>query len=115
LSFELRDARLQDVKNRQNSIDLISDSWLDAAWKDKQQTILNLVNETYTWAIDNGIAKEQARAVLPEGLTKSRLYVCGTIRSFIHYIEVRTEESTQKEHRELAQEVAKAISAIFKL
>ena len=115
LAFELRDARLQDMKNRQNSIELSGDTWLDAAWKDRQQKILDLVTESYNWAIENGIAKEQARAVLPEGLTKSRLYVCGTIRSYIHYIQVRTEDGTQKEHIELAKEIAKVISAIFKI
>lgn len=112
LSFELRDARLQDLKNRQNSI-VTDNIELDKEWKEKQQEILKLVNESYKWAIKNGIAKEQARVILPEGLTKSRLYVAGTIRSFIHYIEVRTDNSTQLEHRELANAVAAAISNIF--
>lgn len=114
LSFELRDARLQDLKNRQNSI-VVNDDELDSEWKSKQQKILDLVNETYTWAISKNIAKEQARAILPEGLTKSRLYVNGTIRSYIHYIEVRMHEATQQEHRELAREVAKVISTVFKV
>lgn len=114
LSFEFRDARLQDTKNRQNSIELsVEDRQLDIVWKQKQQRIIDEVQEAYGWAIKNGIAKEQARAVLPEGLTRSRLYMAGTIRSFIHYIEVRTDISTQKEHRELAHAVGEAISKVF--
>lgn len=112
LSFELRDARLQDLKNRQNSIEL-DNIELDTEWKLKQQAIIDLVGSTYNWAISKNIAKEQARAILPEGLTKSRLYVSGTIRSYIHYIEVRTDDATQKEHRELAKAIAKAIADIF--
>lgn len=114
LSFELRDARLQDTKNRQNSI-ITDNVELDVEWKSKQQEILDLVNKYYAWAIDKGIAKEQARVILPEGLTKSRLYVSGTIRSFIHYIEVRKDVSTQLEHRELAIEVSNVISKIFSM
>lgn len=114
LTFELRDARLQDTKNRQNSI-ITDDVGLDSEWKYRQQAVINLVKQNYVWAIEQGIAKEQARAILPEGLTTSRLYVSGTIRSFIHYIEVRTDVATQLEHRELAQAVAKAISSVFKL
>ncbi len=114
LDFEYRDARLQDLKNRQNSI-VTDDIVLDKEWKEKQKEILDLVKSNYQWAIDNGIAKEQARAILPEGMTKSRLYVSGTIRSYIHYIEVRTDESTQLEHRELAVAVAAAINKIFSI
>ncbi len=119
LNFVTREARFQDTKNRQNSIVLdFSDPEhreLSKIWQEKQQEIINIAKETYKWAVSNGIAKEQARAVLPEGLTESRLYVNGTVRSWIHFIEVRTEESTQKEHRELALACAKAISSIFPL
>ena len=114
LDFEYRDARLQDLQNRQNSI-ITDNTELDTEWKNRQKQILDLVKTNYQWAIDNGIAKEQARAILPEGMTKSRLYVSGTIRSYIHYIEVRTEESTQLEHRQLAQAVSEAISKIFEI
>lgn len=110
--FVLREARLQDHKNRQNSIDTDNEV-LQAAWKAKQQACIDLAKSTYDWAIENGIAKEQARVVLPEGNTTSRLYVNGTIRSWIHYIELRTENGTQKEHIELAKEIAKSISKIF--
>lgn len=113
LGMETREARLQDLKNRQNSIVLDESSELNAEWQQKQQDLIAHVQEIYNWAISNGIAKEQARAILPEGLTKSRLYVNGTIRSWIHYIEVRTTEGTQKEHIELAYEIAKVISSIF--
>jgi thymidylate synthase (FAD) len=112
LSFVTREARLQDTKNRQNSID-VQDKELQDLWEEKQLKLIADVKEIYQWAVSNGIAKEQARAVLPEGLTMSRLYVQGTIRSFIHFIEVRTHESTQKEHRVLAQQVAKVIAEIF--
>jgi thymidylate synthase (FAD) len=88
---------------------------LQAFWQQQQLRVINAAKEAYTWAIDNGIAKEQARAVLPEGNTVSRLYVNGTLRSFIHYIEVRTDKSTQKEHREIAIEVSKVISEVFPL
>jgi len=114
LDFEYRDARLQDLQNRQNSI-ITDNTELDTEWKNRQKQILDLVKTNYRWAMDNGIAKEQARAILPEGMTKSRLYVSGTIRSYIHYIEVRTEESTQLEHRQLAQAVSEAISKIFEI
>lgn len=112
LAFELRDARLQDLKNRQNSI-ITNDKELDLEWKMRQQKILDLVIDNYSWAIDKGIAKEQARAILPEGLTRSRMYISGTIRSYIHYIEVRTENGVQLEHKELAQCISEAISKIF--
>lgn len=119
MNFVVREARMQDTKNRQNSLELdISnedDRFLSSEWIRKQQDIIRLAKETYTWAVNNGIAKEQARAVLPEGNMESRLYVNGTIRSWIHYIEVRTDPSTQKEHRELALEIAKVIAEIFPL
>lgn len=114
LGFVLREARLQDTKNRQNSIE-VNDSLLQARWNDKQQGVIDAALSAYSWAIEHGIAKEQARSVLPEGNTVSRLYVQGTIRSFIHYIELRTGVETQKEHRELAKAIAEAISKVFKL
>lgn len=112
-----RDARLQDFKNRQKSIHL---DWsleehreLAKMWLEKQQEVIRLTRKTYEWAVNNNIAKEVARAVLPEGMMGSRMYVNGTIRSWIHYIEVRSDESTQEEHREIALAVATAISQIF--
>jgi len=112
--FELREARLQDEKNRQNSID-VDDRELQRNWEIKQQMVINASKEAYEWAITNGIAKEQARAVLPEGNTKSRLYMNGTLRSWIHYIELRSANGTQKEHMEVARAVAEAITKIFPL
>lgn len=112
LSFEIREARLQDTKNRQNSIE-VNDPVLDDAWQNKQLAMIEMAKLTYQWAIENGIAKEVARAVLPEGLTMSRMYVNGSIRSWIHYLEVRTDPSTQKEHREIAVACAKTIAEIF--
>lgn len=112
LSFETREARLQDTKNRQNSIDT-DDGVLQLEWKQMQEVVLATATSAYKWAIKNGIAKEVARAVLPEGLTMSRMYMHGTIRSWIHYLEVRTERSTQKEHREVALAIAKVISKLF--
>ena len=114
LEFVLREARLQDLKNRQNSIEL-QDEHLEIAsqWTQKQQELIDLAKLTYTWAIENGIAKEQARVVLPEGNTVSRMYISGTLRSFIHYIEVRKDVSTQKEHREIALAVLECIRSIF--
>ena len=114
LSFTYRDARLQDTKNRQNSIE-IEDYSLQLEWLYQQREVVNAATKAYKWAIDNGIAKEVARAVLPEGLTMSRMYVNGTIRSWIHFIETRTHISTQKEHRVVALECAKAISVVFPL
>ena len=112
-SFVIREARMQDTKNRQNSIAL-SDNSLKDQWEVKQQEILALVKEHYEWAISNNIAKECARVILPEGLTMSRLYVNGTIRSWLHYVEVRTEEGvTQQEHVELARLIAKVIAEAF--
>ncbi len=111
-TFVLREARLQDPKNRQNSVD-VDDRELETLWQIKQQMVINASKEAYAWAIDNGIAKEQARAVLPEGNTISRLYVNGTIRSWIHYAELRSSNGTQKEHMELAIAIAEAISKIY--
>jgi thymidylate synthase (FAD) len=117
LDFVLREARLQDAKNRQNSVDLdLTDPEqliLNETWKRKQQDVITAAKEAYTWAVNNGIAKEQARSVLPEGNIESRLYVSGTLRSWIHYIELRASNGTQKEHREIAQACAEVISKIF--
>ena len=112
--FVLREARLQDTKNRQNSID-VDDPKLSAEWRMRQQDVIDKAKEHYNWAIDNGIAKEQARAVLPEGNTKTRLYMNGTLRSWIHYIELRGANGTQKEHMEIAHACAKVIAEIFPL
>ncbi len=112
LSFVLREARLQDTKNRQNSI-AVSDAVLEQAWQTKQQHVISQARHAYEWAINNGIAKEQARAVLPEGLIESRLYMNGTLRSWIHFIELRSANGTQKEHQEVAMACAKAIAEIF--
>ena len=113
-TFVLCEARLQDTKNRQNSIETEDDS-LQNEWWNKQMAVIETSKMAYDWAIDNGIAKEQARKVLPEGLTLSRLYANGTLRSWIHYIELRSGNGTQKEHMELARECGKAISKIFPL
>jgi thymidylate synthase (FAD) len=112
LNFTTREARLQDTNNRQNSIET-GDRNLQEKWMSKQQELIELVNETYNWAIEYGIAKEVARAVLPEGLTTTRLYAKGSIRSWLHYIEVRTDPTTQKEHREVAVACANVIAEIF--
>lgn len=101
LSFELREARLQDLKNRQNSLENTNPA-LAAWWEERQKRVINEANEAYAWAIENGIAKEQARAVLPEGNTTSKMYMNGTLRSWIHYVDLRTDVATQKEHREVA-------------
>lgn len=114
LDFVIREARLQDTKNRQNSID-VSDAELQAWWNAKQQFIINYVKETYAEAIAKGIAKEQARAILPEGNTMSRMYMNGTLRSWIHFIQLRSGNGTQKEHRLIALECAKVIAEIFPL
>ena len=111
-TFVLREARMQDTKNRQNSIPA-EDAELRAWWYAQQNLIIDQVKRIYNEAIERGIAKEQARAILPEGNTVSRLYVNGTIRSWIHYIELRSANGTQKEHMELAREVAKAIGQIY--
>ena len=112
--FETSEARLQDTKNRQNSIET-DDAELQAQWNIKQQAVIQEAEEAYEWAIENGIAKEQARKVLPEGLTLSRLYVNGTLRSWVHYIELRSANGTQKEHMELAIACGQAIAEVFPL
>ena len=111
-SFVVREARLQDEKNRQNSVQT-NDENLQRMWEQQQRRVIEASKQAYNWAIKNGIAKEQARAVLPEGNTASRLYVNGTIRSWIHYIELRSGNGTQLEHMELAQEIGRIISKIF--
>lgn len=108
----LRDARLQDTKNRQNSIDT-DDPDLKLEWLKKQSEVVSVAKNSYKWAIENGIAKEQARSVLPEGMTGSRLYMNGTLRSWMHYIELRSGNGTQKEHQEVALECGKVLSTIF--
>ena len=122
LSFTVRECRLQDHKNRQNSISIEEDPslQLDAAktelitdWQRRQHGVINKAKEAYKWAIENGIAKEQARAVLPEGNTLSRLYVNGSLRSWIHFIEVRSDKSTQKENREVALACKQALLPVF--
>ena len=116
-AFVLREARFQDAKNRQNSVELdLSDEQqrlIAFEWERAQKRVLFSVKQEYSWAIKNGIAKEQARAVLPEGLTISRMYMNGTLRSWIHYIELRAANGTQKEHMEIARACALAITAIF--
>jgi thymidylate synthase (FAD) len=112
LDFVIREARLQDTVNRQNSIET-DDVALQAWWDAKQKFLIEYVNQTYAEAMEKGIAKEQARAILPEGLTVSRLYMNGTLRSWIHFIEIRSGNGTQKEHMEVARECACAIAAIF--
>ena len=112
LNFVMRQARLQDTKNRQNSLD-VNDPDLQLEWYKQQAEVTNTAKKSYEWAIENGIAKEQARAVLPEGIMESRLYVNGTIRSWIHYIDLRSGHGTQKEHIELARNCATALEPIF--
>ena len=109
---QLRDARLQDTKNRQNSLET-TDTDLKLEWLKKQAEVVASAKNSYTWAIENGIAKEQARAVLPEGTTGSRLYMNGTLRSWMHYVELRSSNGTQKEHRDVAIECGKVLSTIF--
>jgi thymidylate synthase (FAD) len=117
LGWELKETRLQDTKNRQNSIALsgltLKEQNLIEQWKHKQEQLIRDAEYAYDWAIENGIAKEQARAVLPEGLTVSRLYMQGTLRSWLHYIELRSGPETQKEHRQVAQACAGALESIF--
>ena len=113
--FIICEPRLQDHKNRQSSIDISLNSVLHDEWKLKQEQVSAMSTDVYTWALQNGIAKEQARVVLPEGMTASKLYVNGTLRSWIHYIELRTAPGTQKEHRELATECKQVISTIIKV
>ena len=121
LGFEIREARLQDTKNRQNSIEITTEdiytsdhaAQLVNSWRNKQESLISHAKETYNWAIEHGVAKEQARAVLPEGMTVSRLYMNGTLRSWLHYIQIRSDAATQKEHREIAIACADAIEPIF--
>ena len=111
--FEYSEARLQDTKNRQNSVET-EDLFIKETWESYQKKVMRTSQEAYTWAINRGIAKEVARKVLPEGLTKSRMYMKGSLRSWIHYLEVRGEGSgTQKEHMEVAKEIAKVIAELF--
>ena len=112
--FVIREARLQDAKNRQNSIET-DDTALQDKWEEMQQDVMYAAGKAYKWAIDNGIAKEQARAVLPEGCTKTRLYMNGSLRSWIHYIELRGANGTQKEHMDIAHACADVISKVFPL
>ena len=112
MAFEFKDARLQDTKNRQNSIET-DDADLQLNWLKKQAEVVSVSKESYRWAIENGVAKEQARAVLPEGIMESRLYVNGTIRSWCHYVGLRTGHGTQKEHIKLAEECAQVLEPIF--
>jgi thymidylate synthase (FAD) len=117
LDFVLREARLQDPTNRQNSVEIEikdeDDAFLIHEWNRRQQDVIDLAKETYQWAVECGIAKEQARVVLPEGNTVSKLYMAGTLRSWIHYIQLRSENGTQKEHIEVAKACAKVISEVF--
>ena len=112
LDFVLREARLQDTSNRQNSIE-VEDNLLQIEWERAQKRVLFAVRDAYAWAIKNGIAKEQARAVLPEGMTVSRLYMNGTLRSWVHFIELRSGHGTQREHQQVALACAKVITEIF--
>jgi thymidylate synthase (FAD) len=117
LNFVLREARLQDTKNRQNSVAIsgltLNEQKLIEEWNRRQEAVIREAEDAYTWAVENGIAKEQARAVLPEGLIESRLYMNGTLRSWVHFIELRTGNGTQKEHMEIARECACVIAKIF--
>ena len=113
-AFVMRKARLQDPKNRQNSV-ITDDVSLHVAWEQHQRNVWAAASAAYDWAIENGIAKEQARAVLPEGNTKTRLYMNGTLRSWVHYIELRGANGTQQEHMDIAHACAKAIAEIFPL
>jgi len=117
LNFSYKEARLQDSKNRQNSVNLDmsnpDERELSKVWIEMQQQVIKSAKNAYSWAIANGIAKEQARAVLPEGATESRLYMNGTLRSWIHYIQLRSANGTQKEHIEVSKECAKVIARIF--
>jgi len=112
LGFELREVRLQDLKNRQNSI-VTDDEEMQKKWENIQIVLMTEIKNQYGWALENGIAKEQARAILPEGMTKSRMYMNGTLRSWIHYIQIRSGMETQKEHREVAIACADVIESIF--
>lgn len=115
MGFVHREARLQDTKNRQNSIEISEkdDPFLELDWQKRQETLLEMVDDTYNWAIEQGIAKEQARAILPEGLTMSRMYMKGSLRSWIHYVAIRASKETQKEHREIALDAWNQITETF--
>ena len=117
LNFVTREARLQDPVNRQNSRDIpgltLNEKLLIEEWQRRQEAVIREAEDAYRWAVDNGIAKEQARAVLPEGLMESRLYMNGTLRSWIHYIQLRSANGTQKEHMEIARSCAQVIAEIF--
>ena len=115
LTFVTREARLQDEKNRQNSVDIPMEDSIHHIWESYQEVIIERCKHAYEWAINAGIAKEQARAILPEGLTMSRMYVNGTLRSWIHYMQLRAGNGTQKEHQEIARACAEAIYQIFPL
>ena len=119
LDFVLREARYQDTKNRQNSVEMNfsddRDRQIAYQWEMMQHRVITEAKSAYEWAVSKGIAKEQARAVLPEGLTVSRLYMNGTLRSWVHFIELRSANGTQKEHREVARECAKVIAEVFPL
>ena len=112
LGFTIREARLQDAKNRQNSIET-DDTRLQIIWKQKQEQLIHETQLAYKWALENGIAKEQARAILPEGNTNSRLYMAGTLRSWIHYCQLRMDKATQKEHREIAEDCWEILCSKF--
>ena len=114
LDFITREARLQDTTNRQNSIES-ENQRLEDEWELIQKSVIQVSKNAYNWAIENGVAKEQARAVLPEGLTMSRMYMNGTLRSWVHYIELRSANGTQKEHMDIARECGKVIAKIFPL
>ena len=114
MAFTIREARLQDTTNRQNSIET-DDEDLEQQWRIQQDKVVLAASKAYKWAIENNIAKEQARVVLPEGLTKTRLYMNGTLRSWVHYIELRGANGTQKEHMEIAKACAEVIAEIFPL
>lgn len=119
LEFQIREARLQDTKNRQNSIPIdeqdIENKYIALQWERKQKELIGWVDNQYRWALENGIAKEQARVILPEGLTQSRLYMAGTIRSWIHYIELRSANGTQLEHQRIAQDCARELAKVVPL
>ena len=119
LAFVTREARLQDLKNRQNSIEIDRTNEehmsIEREWHERQLELIDIARETYTWAVANGIAKEQARAVLPEGCIESKIYMNGTLRSWVHFIELRSGNGTQKEHQEIAKACASVISSVFPL
>ena len=115
VAFTTREARMQDTKNRQNSIPVKHDESINYIWESYQEVIIERCKKAYAWALEAGIAKEQARAVLPEGLTMSKMYVNGTLRSWIHYVELRSAHGTQQEHMEIAKAVGDVIYKIFPL